>query len=151
MAYYEIEPEVAGGWGAKTEADTTCHPPVVKRLHFEFSGWLGDCLLESFPCFIATESVINALGDAGISGFETSDVEVSVSQGFSDLYPQRKIGNWRWLKPTGVPRDADIAVSETSTLVISERALEVFKEHGLRNCDIEKHQGEQDEATKPRP
>jgi hypothetical protein len=70
MSHFQLEPEVAGGWGANTEADTSKHPPVVSRLHYEFSGWLGDCLLESFPCFIATNAVIDSLSNVGISGSE---------------------------------------------------------------------------------
>ena len=55
--YYFIEPEVAGGWGGNTIADTSVHPPKISKLHYQFDGWLGDDLLESFPCFIVSESL----------------------------------------------------------------------------------------------
>ena len=143
MTYHELQPEVAGGWGAHTQADTSCHPPIVSRLHYEFDGWLGDCLLESFPCFIATESVIAALADGGMTGFEVSDVEISLTQEFRGQYPDRDVGHWRWLRPTASPGEADIAVSKSCVLVVSARALQVFKAHGLFNCTIQDHKGEQ--------
>jgi hypothetical protein len=55
MEYFQIAPEVAGGWGRNTVMDRSIHPPHVTKLHFEFDGWLGDVLLESFPCYIITK------------------------------------------------------------------------------------------------
>ncbi|APF85630.1 hypothetical protein HI806_01945 [Ralstonia solanacearum] len=54
MNYFFLEPEVAGALGENTVLDASTHPPRVEKLHFEFSGWLGDAILESFPCVIAT-------------------------------------------------------------------------------------------------
>lgn len=46
--YKLIEPEVAGSLGKETELDSSVFPPHVKKLHYEFDGWLGDDILESF-------------------------------------------------------------------------------------------------------
>ena len=91
MKYYQLEPEVAGGWGRNTVADTSLHPPVVNQLHYEFSGWLGDCIVESFPCFIATAEVAQQILAAGLTGCEITDVEVSVSGQFEGMNPGRKL------------------------------------------------------------
>ena len=40
--FHVVEPEVAGALGDRTEMDSSIHPPIVKRLHYEFQGWLGD-------------------------------------------------------------------------------------------------------------
>ena len=56
MKYYILEPEVAGGFGENTIMDPTSRPPRVTRFHYEFDGWLGDELLETVACFIATKS-----------------------------------------------------------------------------------------------
>src|SRR6476660_8794270 len=64
-----LAPEVAGGWGERTVADTSTHPPRVTALHYQFDGWLGDELLESFPCYIVTRRLAHALTAAGLSGF----------------------------------------------------------------------------------
>ncbi len=55
-----LEPEVAGGWGANIIADTDCHPPRIEHLHYEFEGWLGDPIVESFPCFLILESLASS-------------------------------------------------------------------------------------------
>ena len=59
--YKYIEPEVAGGLGNETIIDKNYHPPIVKKLHYEFNGWLGDDILESFPCFIVSERLKNEI------------------------------------------------------------------------------------------
>jgi hypothetical protein len=141
--YYLLDPEVAGGLGHNTELDATCHPPKVEHLHYAFDGWLGDCLVESFPCFIATESVIADLKAAGITGFEDDDVEVSTSEEFDELYPNREIGRWRWLRLVGVPGEDDIAATQSTRMVASERALEILKLHGLKHCAQDEYRGEQ--------
>ena len=55
MEYYLIEPEVAGGIGEHSVIDRSSGKMVVRKLHYEFDGWLGDELLESTPCFIVSE------------------------------------------------------------------------------------------------
>jgi hypothetical protein len=45
MKYFYVEPEVAGGLGERTVMDRSTHPPVVKRLHYQLEGWLGDAIL----------------------------------------------------------------------------------------------------------
>ena len=43
VSFYQLEPEVAGGWGEDTVADTTMQPPRVLQLDYCFDGWLGAC------------------------------------------------------------------------------------------------------------
>ena len=144
VRYYVLEPEVAGGLGANTEVDTTCHPPKISRLHYAFEGWLGDCLVESFPCFVATESAINELKLVGISGMADSDVEVSTTDEFRERHPDRDIGRWRWLRPIGDPGVDDLATTASARMVASERVVQVLRRHGLEHCDINEYQkGEQ--------
>ncbi len=52
MKYYQLEPEVAGGFGEQSVIDRSSGKMVVRKLHYEFDGWLGDVLLESYLCFI---------------------------------------------------------------------------------------------------
>src|SRR3954454_10828086 len=61
VVYFALEPEVAGQLGDTTMLDTSVHPPVIQRLEYRFDGWLGDDLLESFPCFVVTERLANEL------------------------------------------------------------------------------------------
>ena len=68
MHYFLLSPEVAGGLGPNTMMNRMVHPPEVSRLHYEMEGWLGDELLESFPCFIVTQRVADAIQDAHLTG-----------------------------------------------------------------------------------
>ena len=45
-SFFILAPEVAAQMGERTDLDTTVHPAMVRRLHLQFNGWLGDDLLE---------------------------------------------------------------------------------------------------------
>lgn len=78
--YSYREPEVSGGFWEKAQLDSTVHPPIVKKLHFEFSGWLGDDIIETFPCFIVTEALKNKLEIDGLTGIIFDNVIISKSK-----------------------------------------------------------------------
>jgi hypothetical protein len=104
MQYYVVEPEVAGSWGNKTEFTRTPGAPVfVRKLHYQFDGWLGDDLLESAPCYIATARLADEIGRSQFSGISFADVETSKSAQFEELYPDRDLPKFLWLKPEGNP------------------------------------------------
>lgn len=75
--FWSLEPEVAGELGDESVLDTTVHPPRVFKLQYRFIGWLGDDLLETFPCYIVTESLASALLSARLTGFELDEVELT--------------------------------------------------------------------------
>lgn len=83
--FYAIEPEVAGGLGSGTVSNRANGHLVISRLHYELDGWLGDHLLETTPCFIATKELADRLAEAGLSGFATDRVDVTTSEQFRDL------------------------------------------------------------------
>jgi hypothetical protein len=133
--YFVIEPEVAGGLGERTEMDRSVHPPKVSRLHYQFDGWLGDGLLESFPCFIVSENVATALGNLNATGYRLADLEVSRSEQFEELYPGRELPEFRWLQANGRPGVDDLGVSADHRLVASERVLEALRSLGLKHFE----------------
>ena len=137
MKYFILQPEVAGGLGEHTVMDTTVHPPVVSRLHYEFGGWLGDDLLESFPCYIVTARLKEALVEAGVSGCTFDAVEVSKSDDFKELYPDRELPQFFWLKVHGRPGVNDCGSTPEAQLVVSELCLQTTKTFNLAHCDIE--------------
>ncbi|MCP4357557.1 MAG: hypothetical protein GY796_06030 [Chloroflexi bacterium] len=139
MEFFVLEPEVAGGWGKNTEADTSVYPPRVFKLHYEFSGWLGDCIIESFPCFLVTADASQAISEAHLSGYEFVNVEVSQSNEFDEFHPGYELPTWRWLEPTGTPGKDDFAVTNKVVLVVSNRALNILKEHGLEHCNVSRY------------
>ena len=92
--YRLIEPEVAGGLGKETILSNDTHPPVVEKLNYEFSGWLGDDILESFPCYIVSERLKNKIDNNNLSGLKFDDVIVTKSEVFKQLYPDKKLPNF---------------------------------------------------------
>jgi hypothetical protein len=135
--YFVIEPEVAGGLGADTVMDSSVHPPRVSELHYEFEGWFGDDLLESFPCFIVTDRCRVALERARLSGCAFSTAKVTVSDTFHELYPGRSLPVFYWLKVSGVPGKDDFGISSDQRLTVSERVLRVLESFSIEHCDVE--------------
>jgi hypothetical protein len=134
--YYYVEPEVAGGFGEETVLDTTVHPPIVHSLQYVFDDWLGDQLLETFPCFIVTEAVADAIKEAGLSGCGFGLVDVKKSDVFEELNPGGVLPEFVWLKVCGVAGVSDFGLTEDHRLVISEVANKLLKSFGLENADF---------------
>jgi hypothetical protein len=136
MKYYLLSPEVAGGLGPNTVMSQTVHPPEVARLHYHMEGWLGDELLESFPCFVVTQRLADAIKNAQLTGVGFGDVEVTLSEQFRLLYPDRELPRLAWLKIVGKVAQDDLGMDKRNRLVASEVALQVFKAVTLENCAI---------------
>jgi hypothetical protein len=142
MAFHVLYPEVAGGLGAETDLDTSVHPPIVHKLHYEVAGWLGDDLLESFPVFLASPRLITAISDAGLTGTTTRPALVTLLPGTEELIDPAVL-DFQWLYVTGEPGQDDLGLDETARLVVSDRALDVMRTQGqLDNCEVEPHPAE---------
>lgn len=126
MDYFEVKPEVAGQIGPSSVLDASVHPPIVTRLEYEFYGWDGSELLESFPCFIVSESLAESMQDAGLSGFSLDDVKVSISPEYLSPHDQSTIPAFRWLKVNGTSGKDDVGLMPNATLVLSQRAKDVI-------------------------
>jgi hypothetical protein len=137
MKYYALSPEVAGELGERTEMDTAVHPPVVSRLHYEFSDWLGDELVESFPVFLISTALGQSAASAGLSGFVLADAETTLSEEAEELLDGETIPEFRWLQITGRPGAADFGQTAEARLVVSERALDLLRQGSLNNCGVE--------------
>jgi hypothetical protein len=137
MRYFYLEPEVAGGLGEHTVMNVKVHPPLVSRLHYSFDGWLGGAILTSFPCYIVTIPAQRALSALGATGMTFDQVEVSRSGLFEDMHPGRQLPEFVWLKVNGKPGKDDFGMAPDHRLVVSQRVLELFKELGLGDADVE--------------
>jgi hypothetical protein len=135
VKYFVVEPEVAGGWGENTVfTRTPRRPVVVHKLHYQFDGWLGDELLESTPCFIASERLAHEIERAGLTGVIFDEVEVTTSDEFKELYPDVQLPRFVWLKVQGKPGEDDFGVGPDLRLVVSERALELLERVGFSHA-----------------
>lgn len=137
MQYVYIEPEVAGGLGDHTVMDRSVHPPIVSKLHYQMEGWLGDALLESFPVFIVTEQAKQGLLASGLTGAIFADAEVTTTGNFRELYPEREVPAFDWLKPEGEAGHDDFGTASDGRLVVSERALDVLRKFGAAHALVE--------------
>ena len=139
MKFHIIEPEVAGGWGKNTVvANSGTHPPEIRKLHYQFDGWLGDVILETFPCYIITLEAKRNLDAMGATGIEFDEVETSTSEEFNEMYPGKRLPEFVWLKVVGTAGHDDfgIAAPPSFRLVISERALNALKPLGIAHASL---------------
>lgn len=139
--FWSLEPEVAGELGDGSVLDTSVHPPEVSKLEYRFTGWLGDELLEMFPCYIVTEPLGAALLSANFTGFQLDDVDVVASHEFTEMYPGRRLPNFKWLRVSGQAGMDDFGISDERTLVVSDAALRLLRQHKMSQCDVEKYDG----------
>jgi hypothetical protein len=135
MRFFVLQPEVAGGLGRNTVLSRSTHPPVVTHLHYEFEGWPNDDLLTTFPCFIVSERLAHFLQEKCLSGFELQEVEVSLSEQFEELYPERAVPEFIWLNVNGEAGSDDFGVDVSGRLVVSETALGLLRSMNLQNCE----------------
>jgi hypothetical protein len=134
--FFLLKPEVAGGWGPNTKAHRKTHPPVLTHLHYEFEGWLGDDLLTTFPEFIVTQRLAEALETSGLTGFRLAAVEVSAGGMWEQLHEHRPLPECRWLKVTSPAGKADFGRTELADLVVSKQALDFLRGFALTGCEV---------------
>lgn len=152
MKLYELEPEVAGGFGQNTvvanfdNVRQKRERPIVSHLHYEFSGWLGDEILETTPCFIVTISLADSIKNSDLKGYSFEDVETSLTEEFKELYPGKTLPEFKRIIPKGVVQvdgnsfvnwsGDDFCMSQSGTLIVSEKALSILQKHKFNYCDI---------------
>ena len=136
MKFYILNPEVAGGLGSRTQMDCSVHPPSVKRLHYELEGWLGDDLVQSFPCYLATKKLHATLAAIHPAGLSFAAADVSASESFKDQNPGVTPPEMTWLKVHGAPGKDDFGLTADARLVVSERILKHMRTAQLSHCDV---------------
>ncbi len=135
-----IQPEVAGGLGENTVMDRRVHPPIVSKLHYEFDGWGGDALLTSFPYFIVTEDAKKKLQSVGLTGMRFDKVEVTTSELFQELFPDRQLPHFVWLKVDGKPGESGAVEHSTKTSVSMDIVSPQEMEEVMMRCFLQLRQ-----------
>ena len=147
MKMYLLEPEVSGGIG---ENSILLHENGrIKKaihLHYEFEGWLGDDLITTSPFFLVSEKLVNKIQGANLNGYEFEELEISTSENFKEMYPNRMLPNFKRLIPLGMVESEkkcvmkwtghDLCLLNNVDLVVSEKALLVLQQCNLKYCDI---------------
>ncbi|GIG36257.1 hypothetical protein [Cellulomonas pakistanensis] len=132
---YQLEPEVAGGFGDATVIDTSMTPNLVTRLEYEFDGWLGDELVEFITVHLVTARVRDAVVDAGLTGIRFAPVAVSRSERFDELH-RGDLPEWVWMQVIGAPARDDAWIGARQLLTVSERMLAVLQRFPLAQCRV---------------
>jgi hypothetical protein len=141
MKYFQIYPEVAGGWGKNTiVSNRDVHPPIIEKLDYQFEGWLGDDILETFPCYIISKALADAFNETNLAGFKLEEVEISLSETFIRLYGNKILPKFYWFKIIGNANSDDFFTINNHSLIISEKALEVMKLFNINNAEIEDYE-----------
>lgn len=137
MKYFVVAPEVSGGLGPSTQMDTGTHPPIIRSLEYRFDGWLGDEILEAFPCFIVTESLAATFLETGFTGFEVGEVSVTTSDQFEDSLPGVQLPKFVWLEVVGSAGSDDFGIGPDYRLVVSEAAFRCIAKTSPRGLEVE--------------
>lgn len=135
--YKIIEPEVSGELGRETVRDNSVHPPIVEKLHFEFNGWLGDDLIESFPCFLVTESLKEQIEKSNFTGVIFETLKITKSENFVMLYPNVQLPKFYWAKIVGNSLKSDFSIGADFRLIVSKRAFDLLSRFSIKNALIE--------------
>ena len=133
MPYYKLQPEVPGELHRQTTLDRSTRPPKAINLKVLFLGWMGDDLLDIFPCFFVTDQLKVCIEINGLTGcsFETFELEIG-----EDAPPETSNTKFWRMVPSLWEQLADIRVNPKGYLVVSELALLVINKHKIECCDV---------------
>ena len=134
MVLRRLAPEVAGGLGPEAVLDRTFRPPVVRVLHYEVEGWLGDDLVTTISSYLVSPAAAAALEQEQLTGFRLADTTVTIAPDTADVDP--RILTFRWLQVSGRPGVQDVAVDDLGRLVLNDRALAVLQRFRLDDAEI---------------
>jgi hypothetical protein len=137
MNYHILDPEVVGEFGDNVDIDTSVHPPLVRHLHLEFDVWLGDDLVQTFPCYLVTERLRGRLAALDATGASYAPVEMSESDSYMERHPGKKPPELVWLKVTGRAGKDDFGLTGAARLVVSDRVLRLMQSMTLEHCEVE--------------
>ena len=146
MNYYLLNPEVAGEIGDRSEL--VYEDGKIKEvtfLEYNFTGWQGDELLSTHPCFIVTESLQNDIILNSLTGIKFKDIAMTFSDEFYDICGNVKIPKFVQIICNTSHEDNvnnlqyDFYHNKYKEIVVSERALNVLKQHKIDMCVIENY------------
>ncbi|MFE0458306.1 hypothetical protein ACFW1A_03470 [Kitasatospora sp. NPDC058965] len=136
MQFYVVRPEVPGQLGENTVLDRTGERLRVSHLHYAFDGWLGDELITSHPAFAATTTLAEKFLAAGLTGVQLRDMEVTRSEQFEELYPDRTLPDFVELVVTGAAGVQDFGIDDQNDLVLSQPAVDILNATGPLDTEI---------------
>jgi hypothetical protein len=137
--YKHLASEVAGEIVADTILDNSVHPPIVTFLHFHFTGWLGDDILETFPCFLISERLKNSIEEQKLKGISFDSVKITKSSDFVMTSINDHLPIFYWAKINGVLGVDDFVIAKDFRLLVSDKAYYVISAFNSTNALFEEY------------
>lgn len=144
MNYYLLNPEVAGEIG--NESELVYEGGKIKDvifLEYNFMGWQGDELLTTHPCFIITESLQNDIISNELTGIKFKQIAMTFSDEFYNICGNMEVPKFVQIICDDLYEDNiesllnDFYFNKYKEIIVSERALNILKQHKLDMCIIE--------------
>lgn len=129
--FHALEPESSCELGPNTRLDASTHPPRVDRLHVVFRGWLGGCIVETFPCFLVSKEARDLILAARLSGCSFDDAEVTIGDPFDEDPERAHLPRFVWLRIEGRAGVDDFGLDREHQLIVSANALAQLNRLGL--------------------
>ncbi|WP_206743172.1 hypothetical protein, partial [Chryseobacterium sp. Leaf394] len=123
------------GLGEKTEfVEQKLTSKTVSKLHIKLEDWLGDDLMECYPCYLITENLKENLKNQTFTGYMIEDVEISMGEYFFNNYNVNKsIPKFYWLKINGDENKTDLYIGKEKKLFCSEKLLNFLTSNCVLN------------------
>jgi hypothetical protein len=136
--YLIVQPEVISGIGENTTGNNLGSQDQITNLHIEMEDWLGDDLMECFPCYIVTENFKKIFSEKKNSGYIFDDLEITFGEYFEDNFQlEVDLPKFYWLKITGIKNDSDVFIDEKLKLNVSNQFLDILKkEVSIKHLEI---------------
>ncbi len=131
MKYFELTTQAAGSFGESVEfaGSRQERPPKVTKMAYDFESWPEDSINGWMSHYIVTKELAQALESANppLTGFSVGEVEVTTESQFDELYGDRELPEFVWLKVEGEAGKNDFGLSLKNSIVVSDRVLEIIK------------------------
>ena len=110
---------------------------MVHELEYEFSGWAGNDIVRTFPCYVVTQRLREAIEGSGLCGVSFHDVKISTTPGFKQLHPTLQLPTFDWMKVSGIAGSDDFGMAANHRLVVSPEAQSLLTGFNLSEAIFE--------------
>lgn len=146
--FYILDPETAGN----TDFPATVQevPPSRRKVTVVFDVWLGDDIMEAYPCYLVTKRLWDMLATGGFTGASSGAIKSVKGDMWRQMCPRQSTPDVVWLKVTGKAGQDDFGVAPVPDdllgtpvvirkLVASQRVLALLKQFSIEHCKIGKY------------
>jgi hypothetical protein len=113
-------------------------PDGSLEMVYAYDFWTDEPLFQDPPFYFVRASIGRILQEAGLTGFALRSIPtIRAKEWLDPENKDRPLEDVQHLEIAGRAGDADFGLQHTSDLIISDRALELLRQHGLKPTEIE--------------